>query len=174
MSGPRSTFRRRLSGLTLVASVVVAIVGCADNSPATGLQTLQPSLAGDTIPGTGQLAELQQRRATWVARKIDNYRFHLTISCFCGSEITRPVVIEVRQGVVATVVDVEANKPVTNKFLYPTITALFDAAIAERSRGGNVTVAYDRLIGIPARLEVGTIANDAGVLYFLSDFVASS
>ena len=173
MSNP-STFRRRLPGLAVAAIVAVLSVGCADNSPATGLQTLQPALAGDTIRGTGQLVELQQRRATWVARKIDTYRFHLTISCFCGSEITRPVIIDVRQGVVASVVDVETNKPVTNKFLYPTITALFDAAIAERSRGGNVTVAYDRLIGIPARLEVGTIANDAGTLYFLSDFVASN
>jgi hypothetical protein len=170
----RAAIWRRVAGLTVATIVTAASVGCDDDSRATGLQTLQPSLAGDTISGTGQLAELQQRRASWVARKIDDYRFQLAISCFCGSEITRPVVIQVRQGAVTSVVDVQTNKPVTNKSLYPTITALFDAAIAERSRGGSVSVAYDRVIGIPARLEVGTVANDAGVLYFISDFVASS
>jgi hypothetical protein len=34
-----------------------------------------------------------------------------------------------------------------------------------------VSVAYDQALGIPIRLEVGTIANDAGVLYFLSALV---
>ena len=148
--------------------LAIAGVGCSDDSPATGLGAQQVLLPSDTIPGTGQLSELQQRRAAWVARGITDYRFQLQISCFCGGDITRPVLIEVRDGAVAKVWDLETGRPVANTALYPTITRLFDAAIAKRANGGNVSVAYDQALGIPVRLEVGTIANDAGVLYYLS------
>jgi hypothetical protein len=30
-------------------------------------------------------------------------------------------------------------------------------------------VTYDRALGFPVRLEIGTIANDAGTLYFLGE-----
>lgn len=155
---------RRIAASLVIAAVVVA---CSDDSPTAGLGSQQVLLAQDTITGSGQLSELQERRAAWVARGISDYRFQLQISCFCGSEITRPVLVEVRGGAVATVLDLETGKRVANPSLYPSITALFDAAIAKRSGGGNVSVAYDQALGIPVRLEVGTIANDAGVLYFL-------
>ena len=154
----------------VAASVIAVSIGCADQSPSTGLDA-QIAASRDTIPGTGALAELQEHRAAWVAHGIDDYRFKLQISCFCGEDITRPVLIEVRGAAVAKVWDLETGKVVANVSAYPTITRLFDAAIAERSRGGNVSVAYDQALGIPARLEVGTVANDAGVLYFLSSVV---
>ena len=154
----------------LAASLTVA--ACADRVDATtGLRTNQVSIPSDTIQGSGQLSELQEKRAAWVARGIDDYRFELRISCFCAGDITRPVLVEVRGGAVAKVWDLETVNPVRDRSPYRTVTALFDAAIAERSRGGNVSVAYDRVLGIPVRLEVGTIANDAGVLYLLGGFV---
>ena len=155
----------------VVASCFIAVsIGCADESPTTGLSA-QVVASRDTIPGTGELSELQDRRAAWVSRGINDYRFRLQISCFCGGDITRPMLIEVRGGAIVKVWDLETGKAVANVSAYPTITSLFDAAIAERSRGGNVSVAYDQALGIPARLEVGTIANDAGVLYFLGNVV---
>lgn len=160
--------------LPLVAAACLAIAvaaGCASDSPATGLGAQQVLISQDTITGSGQLSELQDRRAAWVARGITNYQFQLQISCFCGSDITRPVLIEVRDGAVAKVLDLETSKPVANTSPYSTITQLFDKAIAMRSGGGNVSVAYDQALGVPVRLEVGTIANDAGVLYFLSALV---
>ena len=162
---------QKLQRTAITASLVVAFAAsaCADDSP-SGLGKQQLSVSSDTIVGTGQLAELQQRRAAWIARGIDDYRVELRISCFCGGDITRPVLVEVRNGVVSKVWDLETGKPVANLEPYPTITALFDKAIAERSRGGHVSVAYDRQLGFPARLEVGTVANDAGVLYFLGVF----
>jgi hypothetical protein len=72
---------------------------------------------------------------------------------------------------VAKVWDLETSKQVANTSPYPTITQLFDKAIDKRSGGGNVSVAYDQALGIPIRLEVGTVANDAGVLYFLSALI---
>jgi hypothetical protein len=162
----QSYVSRRLTYLVAL-TIVTGAAGCADRSDTTDPRPQSLAFSSDTIPGTGQLSELQQRRAAWVARKINDYRYQLQISCFCGSEITRPVIIEVRAGVTATVTDVETGKPVTNKYLYPTITGLFDAAISERSKGGSVSVSYDRALGTPARLEVGTLANDAGVLYLV-------
>ena len=157
-----------------LVAACLAIVGgaaCSDDSLATGLGSQQVVLPSDTITGSGQLSELQERRAAWVARGISDYRFQLQISCFCGGDVTRPVLIEVRSGAVTKVWDLETGKPVVSISAYPTITKLFDAAIAMRSSGGNVSVAYDQALGIPIRLEVGTIANDAGVLYFLSALI---
>lgn len=166
------TSQLRFPARTIAAAVVMmTIAGCATDDRPTGLGSKSLTIATDTIPGTGQLAELQQRRAAWVARGIANYRVQLRISCFCAGDITRPVLIEVRGGVVSKVWDLETAKAVANVSVYPTITGLFDAAIAERSRGGNVSVSYDTALGTPARLEIGTIANDAGVLYFLSSIV---
>jgi hypothetical protein len=68
---------------------------------------------------------------------------------------------------VTNVWDLETAKRVTTLSSYPTVTGLFDAAIAERSRGGNVSVTYDLVSGLPARIEVGTVANDAGAMYWL-------
>ena len=158
--------------MSFVAAALMATavgVACTDVSTDTGLGTLQVSVSRDTIPGTGQLAELQQRRAAWLARGIKDYRVQLRISCFCAGDLVRPKLVEVRNGVVSKVWDLETGRPIASVSGIPTITALFDAAIAERSRGGNVSVTYDKAFGIPVRLEVGTIANDAGVLYFLSE-----
>ncbi len=44
------------------------------------------------------------------------------------------------------------------------------ASIAERSGGGHVSVAYDATFGFPTRIEIGTLANDAGTEYALGAF----
>ena len=155
---------RPLAALTLVAAVAAA---CADGA-AIGIRTEKVAISADTVQGTASVSELQQRRAAWVERGITDYRVQLRVVCFCGSEVTRPVVVEVRGGAVAKVTDLETGKPATALTTYPTITGLFDAAIAERTRGGFVSVAYDTAAGLPVRLEVGTLANDAGVQYQVS------
>ena len=164
----------RWNRLVRLAAACVAVGGtiaCSDDTPGIGLKAQQAITLGDTITGSGELSELQEHRAAWVSREIDDYRFQLQISCFCGGQITRPVVIEVRQGAIAKVQDLETGNAVADVSAYPTITKLFDAAIAERSGGGHVSVAYDRTSGIPMRLEVGTLANDAGILYLVSSLV---
>jgi hypothetical protein len=159
--------------LRLIAACIAigGAVACADDSPTADLSAQQSLALGDTLTGSGQLSELRQHRAAWLLRGINDYRFQLQISCFCVAEITRPVVIEVRGGEITKVEDLATGRPVADVSPYPTITKLFDAAIAKRSGGGNVSVAYDRTLGIPVRLEIGTIANDAGTLYFLSNLV---
>ena len=150
-----------------LSAVIALAAACSSSSPPSGLGTQQLSISADTVVGTGQLAELQQRRADWVARGINNYRVELRISCFCASVVRRPVQIVVRGGAVAKVLDLETAKPVADLSRYPTITALYDRAIEMRSGGGNVSVAYDKGLGYPARIEIGTIANDAGTVFYL-------
>ena len=170
-----TTYLAQSSRLLRLVGACVAIGGAvacsSDNSPGTGLKAQQSITLADTITGSGDLSELQEHRAAWASHGIDDYRFQLQISCFCGGQITRPVVIEVRGGSIAKVQDLETRNAVADVSLYPTITKLFDLAIAERSAGGYVSVAYDRTLGIPMRLEVGTLANDAGILYLVSSLV---
>ena len=120
----------------------------------------------------GQLADLQQRRAAWLARGVKDYRVELRISCFCAGDIRRPVLIEVRSGTVVKAWDLETGKAVADVSPYPSVEKLFDNAVTMAWQGGHVFVAYDRALGFPARLEVGTIANDAGVLYYLAALTA--
>src|SRR5215218_6676288 len=147
-----NTLSRTLRPLAAVIIVAVVAGACADGA-ALGIGTRQLAMSADTVQGTASLSELQQRRAAWVARGIADYRVQLRIVCFCGSEITRPIIVEVRGGAVAKVSDLETGRPATALTTYPTITGLFDAAIAERSRGGFVSVAYDTAAGLPVRLE---------------------
>ena len=132
----------RRTYLVVAAAATASILACSNRSDPSGLSTQQLSDSADTVTGTGELNELQQRRAAWVARGIADYRVQLSISCFCGGDLTRPVLIEVRGGAISKVWDLETSK----------------------------LVAYAN--GIPARLEIGTIANDAGTLYFLGEFSA--
>jgi hypothetical protein len=157
----------RLRGVAALILLAGGSAACADASPPTGLGSKRVAVSSDTVNGTGSLSELQQRRAAWIARGIVDYRVQLAISCFCATDFTRPVLIEVRRGVVTTVWDLETAKRLTTLSSYPTVTGLFDAAIAERSRGGNVSVTYDVVSGLPVRIEVGTVANDAGAMYWL-------
>jgi hypothetical protein len=163
---PRSARR-----LIVALSIAAAFTGACANSDTTpsGLGTTQLSVSGDTIVGTGELAELQQRRAAWIARGIDDYRIQLQIVCFCAGDIRRPVLLEVRGGEVSKVWDMETARPVTALSSYPSVTKLFDLAIAERSGGGYVSVVYDKALGIPTRIEIGTLANDAGTMYVLGE-----
>ena len=87
--------------MVLSALTALTVAACSSSSTPSGLGTQQLSISGDTVVGTGQLSELQQRRAAWVARKIDSYRVELRISCFCIAEATRPVLVEVRGGAVS-------------------------------------------------------------------------
>lgn len=44
-------------------------------------------------------AALDRASARWSAQHLRNYSFRLTVSCFCPTEVRRPTVITVRDGV---------------------------------------------------------------------------
>jgi len=97
-----------------------------------------------------------------------DYRYDFQRDCFCPREAVQPVTIEVRQGRVARVVtrpggDVVTNTPYAN---WPTIEDLVQEIEEARRRGEkNLIVRYDEKLGYPTFIEIGTLANDAGVRY---------
>lgn len=161
----------RFSRTTVVVTALLLTVGaCREASVPSGLGTQRLSISSDTVSGNGQLAELQQKRAAWAARGINDYRVQMQIVCFCRTDVTRPVLVEVRRGVVSKVWDLETAKLIANIEPYPSITALYDQAVDQRAGGGNVTAAYNAKLDFPVRLEIGTIANDAGRVFMLGAF----
>jgi hypothetical protein len=161
------------SPLRLVAALAIAATAgaCAskDTTP-SGLGATQLSISADTVVGTGELAELQQRRTAWLGRRFDDYHLQLQIVCFCIESVRRPVLMEVRENAVRKVWDLETAQLLTDLSPYLSITQLFDRAIDVRSRGGHVSVTYDSTYGFPVRIEIGTLANDAGIMYTLGAF----
>jgi hypothetical protein len=164
-----TTTRRSLRTLVALAAALGS-VACSDNKVPLGLGSQEVAFSRDTVRGTGELTELQQRRAAWVARGIKDYRYQLRQTCFCVAEAIRPKLLEVRGGTVARAWDLATGKEVIDTRGFPTITTLFDDAIATRASGGPVRVTYDRALGIPVLLEIGTLANDAGVGYKVGGF----
>jgi hypothetical protein len=90
-------------------------------------------------------------QALWQAQGLENYRYTLQVGCFCLTDMTRPVVIEVRDGEVASItyVDDGAAADPTLFERYDSVDDLF-AVISEAE-------AQD-----PARLDV-TYAEETGV-----------
>jgi hypothetical protein len=41
--------------------------------------------------------------ALWESQAIDNYRYTLQVGCFCLVDVTRPVIVEVKDGQVASI-----------------------------------------------------------------------
>jgi hypothetical protein len=97
-----------------------------------------------------------------------DYRYDFQRVCFCTPEAVQPVTIEVRDGRVARVVTRPRGEDVTNaRFAsWPTIEELVREIDDARARGEqNLVVRYDEKLGYPTFIEIGTLANDAGVRY---------
>jgi hypothetical protein len=103
--------------------------------------------------------------ATWDR---SDYQYDFQRICYCGSQVTAPVTIYVRDGRVAHVFKRPSGEDVTSlpNADWPTIEDLVER-IEEARRNGekNLVVRYDKERGYPTYIEIGTIANDAGVVY---------
>ena len=97
-----------------------------------------------------------------------DYRYDFQRVCFCTEDAVQPVTIEVLDGRVARVVTRPGGKDVTNtRFAdWPTVEDLVEEIEEARARGEkNLVVRYDEKLGYPTFIEIGTLANDAGVQY---------
>ena len=95
---------------------------------------------------TGPLLELAARRAEWNDRGIQNYNFHYVRTCPspCTEFSQQPVTIEVRDAVIASVLDEDGNAvtPVTG-VSWPTIDSLYvwaQLVLSDQSLGVQVLV----------------------------------
>lgn len=129
------------------------------------LAACSPSHSGPDDPG----ASPEQR---WAQAGPDSYRFNFRQECFCVREQVQPVTIEVREGRISRVLAREGGHDLTGEanLRWPTVPELF-ARISEAQRDGvePLMVRYDPELGYPTRIEIGSLAADAGVIYTASD-----
>ena len=111
----------------------------------------------------------EERR--WEAARLSDYRYDFEQQCFCLREQTQPVTVEVRGGRVARVVSRETGQPVVQRenLRWHTIPELFRMAAEARRNGTETKVTHDPRLGYPTRIEIGSLAADAGVIYIASN-----
>ena len=124
---------------------------------ATVLLLTSCEILGLTLGGSGRRAELQRQQARWARQQITSYRLTYHRECFCGTALTTPIKIEVRDGVIASARYAEGDDPVpvsVQAFL-PTVEGLFaiiDDAIDREADLLEVT--YDPNRGYPRRIAI--------------------
>lgn len=101
---------------------------------------------------------LDEARALWSAQGMDDYRFTLVRNCFCL--IRGPVVVEVRNGEVVSIVDAQTGEPEQDNVALTevfgevaTIQALFDV-VAEAEGAATRDVTYHPELGYPTYIYI--------------------
>ena len=124
---------------------------------------------------TGSESERDRAHARWTSQRPAAYDYTMRLSCFCGSEVTRPVVIVVRGDLVEsrTYADNGAAVPAQYNIVFPTIDGLFDTIQkAFDQRAARVDVSYDPALGYPVSIALDGATNvaDDESSYTLSNF----
>jgi len=112
----------------------------------------------------GTKSELSQNQEKWQNANITHYRFQLGVGCFCPVSGIMPVTVEVRNGEVVSMVDVNGNEyPGSDPFgdfvlKYATIDRIFSELDSKDVREADkLTVAYDSAYGFPAEVTIDFI-----------------
>lgn len=107
------------------------------------------------------------REATGPEWEGAEYQYDFQRTCYCPRELVQPVTIVVSRGEVVRVLTRPGWADVTNTpgAKWPTIIDLHREIAEARGRGERVIVRYHERLGYPTYIEIGTIANDAGVVY---------
>ncbi|HUG34368.1 MAG TPA: DUF6174 domain-containing protein [Anaerolineales bacterium] len=149
--------------LLITLALVLAACSAAPSEPET--------------PPTGSPAA---ERQTWEDANISQYRFELTLSCFCAFRDHMPLTIEVRDGKVVSITraDGQAVTPEDPNYefylTYGTIDDLFTRIESAKAdpEAGEVTVTYDPTLGYPADASIDYIllAADDEMYFTVSGF----
>lgn len=116
---------------------------------------------GGALPGLAPFTPAQDPGqpavARWEAQGLDSYRYTVQVGCFCVEEMRRPVVIEVRDGAVASMTYADDGSAADPALFepYASVEALFgiidDAAAQEPAR---LDVTYDQTTGVPLSVTI--------------------
>jgi hypothetical protein len=115
--------------------------------------------------------------ALWESQAVDDYRYTLQVGCFCLVDVTRPVIVEVKDGQVASITyadDGTAADPALFE-RYDSIDNLF-AVIneAEAQEPARLDVTYDEATGVPQSIviDISEQMADEELYLEVSDFEA--
>lgn len=130
------------------------------------------ALAGCAAPLTQADAGAQDayaQRRLWERQGMDDYRFVFSRDCFCLGR--GPVLVTVRDGRVAETRNPQTGQPVSTEEAtgVMTIDALFDRIAEAQANGEYTDIEYHPTLGYPTDAEIGTLANDAGVRYHVTN-----
>ncbi|HEY9301202.1 MAG TPA: DUF6174 domain-containing protein [Phormidium sp.] len=101
--------------------------------------------------------ELQKNQELWAKQKLRNYRYTLSVSCFCPPDITQPVIIDVRSGRTSSIRRETSKNIVNREFFqkYDSIDELFEiirSAVAKNAH--RVEVKYHPTLGYPTQISI--------------------
>lgn len=103
-------------------------------------------------------SEYDQKLKQWTDAGVSHYRYDLVIGCFCPFSQDMPLTIEVKDGQVVSITNVEgvlldASNPSYQYYLeYATIDLLFAELKSEMAEAEELTVAYDPQYGFPSEV----------------------
>jgi len=124
----------------------------------------------------GTKSEMQTNLDKWNAANVNHYTFELTISCFCAFRSIMPVMVEVKDGQIVSMTDVNGN-PVEganaeNISEAASIDKLFEIASKNLSEAEEIQVTYDAQYGFPTAINIDFIklAVDDEISYYVNDF----
>jgi hypothetical protein len=108
--------------------------------------------------------KLDKKLRRWTARGITDYQFKFQWICFCGPDYTRPVIIEVRGGVINSIRYADTGEPVdpANFDRYHTIEGLF-ALLQEavNQKAAQIRVSFDPELKYPTTVYIDYSSNIA-------------
>ncbi|NEO49518.1 MAG: hypothetical protein F6K55_37625 [Moorea sp. SIO4A3] len=114
--------------------------------------------------------QLEQNQERWETQKLDNYRYRLQVACYCIGDVTKPVVVEIRNGETTSIVAADSGKPVNRKFFdnYDSVSKLFDVVQKAIDQDYyKLDVTYDPTLGYPTKIDMdyrAEIADDERTL----------
>jgi hypothetical protein len=140
------------------------------------LRCLLTLFMAGTLFLTACAGPLEKNQRLWQSQGTSGYRYQLQVFCFCPTEITSAVVIEVHGGVASRMYYVWDGSAVTNDFFdrFDTIDKLFEVLKdAYNRKAYEVLVEYDTTRGFPVRVSIDYIkeAVDEELAFTVSEFL---
>ncbi len=128
------------------------------------------------LSACGPKSELATNRDLWDSQGINHYRFNLSIGCFCAFRDLMPLTIEVQDGKIVNMTDVN-GKPVAADFdetfnKAGTVEGLFAIVENALTTADRVDVKYEADRGFPTSIYVDQIkdAADDEISYEVTNF----
>ena len=130
--------------------------------------------AGACRSATVPQLDLVAARARWTSLAPAAYAITIARTCECLPEMSGPVTIMVRNGIVESRHYIQSGATVSSTYaeLFPSVTGLFallDAAVRDGALPLNAR--FDPRLGYPVRFTIGDPATDA-LVYAVSEFRA--
>jgi len=108
-------------------------------------------------------SEFSRNQQKWTDANITHYRFALSIGCFCAFRSQMPLVVEVLNGNVVSMIGADGvviaeTDPSYGTFTqYATIDHLFSELEADLNDADEITVTYDPTYGFPTDINIDFI-----------------